>query len=391
MHSHTNHSHSHAHGDEETGCCHHHEAKEEMNNGCTDHHNHEKQHEENNLDKATSLKEISHHNHSHNHNIESSEDSHHEDHGHGKSVENESCCSHGHDGHDHSHYESVDNHKIALDGRVGKSNEGVAGHPTRRRSSFYVKGICCKSEVPQVTSILRGSSSEVHNVSINVTARMVYVDHCTEHISAIELANALNLEGFGAKVTKDGAISHASNNKPHELNLEFANFKSSSCCSNGECHRDNIATEATPLVSSKNNAMKFVESTILIPQLATRKECDDVEKIVLEISNNDGECIRLAHANLASRTVKVEHNPKKMNAEYILHALQEKYSSYDAISLITDGEKDALYLPMSIEVSSSELTESKRLLPVVMGVGLEVIISGIFWVVSMFGRFVEKW
>lgn len=120
MPSHSNQSHSHAHGDEETGCCHHHEAKE-----------------------------------------------------------HESCCSHGHDGH-HSHNESVDNHKIALDGRVGKSNEGVADHPTRRRSSFYVKGLCCKSEVPQVTSILRGSSTEVHNVSINVTARMVYVDHCTD-------------------------------------------------------------------------------------------------------------------------------------------------------------------------------------------------------------------
>lgn len=364
MHSHTNHSHSHAHGDEETGCCHHHKEKE-MNNSCTSHnHNHEEQHEEIKLDQATTLKE--------------------------SSVENESCCSHN-DGHDHSHYESLDNHNIALDGKVEKSNEGVTDHPTRRRSSFYVKGICCKSEVPQVTSILRGSSTEVHNVSINVTARMVYVDHCTEHISAIELANALNSEGFGAKVTKDGAMSHASNNKPHELNLEFANLKSSSCCSNGECHGDTLVNESTPLVSKKNNTMKFVESTILIPQLATRKECEDVEKIVLEISNNDGECIRLAHTNLASRTVKVEHNPKKMNAEYILQALQKRYSSYDAISLITDGEKDALFLPMSIEASSSELNESKRLLPIVMGVGLEVIISGIFWVVSMFGRFVEKW
>lgn len=70
------------------------------------------------------------------------------------------------------------------------------------RSSFYVEGICCATEVPIVTSILRNVG--VEKVNINITSRMVYVDHFADDHMASELANALTREGFGSSIKKDG-------------------------------------------------------------------------------------------------------------------------------------------------------------------------------------------
>lgn len=73
------------------------------------------------------------------------------------------------------------------------------------RSTLYVEGICCASEVPAVKSILKSLGRDgVTKVAINITTRTVYVDHDPYRVPADMLADALNRERFGAKVKKDG-------------------------------------------------------------------------------------------------------------------------------------------------------------------------------------------
>jgi hypothetical protein len=70
------------------------------------------------------------------------------------------------------------------------------------RSQFFVSGICCSSEIPAINSIL-GPLTGVQNVSINVTTKMVYVDHDIAIIAAQSLCDHLNHEGFGADIRTD--------------------------------------------------------------------------------------------------------------------------------------------------------------------------------------------
>ena len=259
--------------------------------------------------------------------------------------------------------------------------------PTRIiRSSLLVKGICCSSEVPQVTSILKTSSHGVGKVKINITAKMVYIDHNPDDISAADLAKALNSNGFGAVVTKDGGVS--------ALGLESAanvgNGNNSGSCSHDHSH--DHAGEGTPLLSSKNgNTMtKFVESTLFIPSLSSNKESDKIEALLEQRQLFKKNMIRAIAPNVSSSTVKIEHNPSLVSAQTILDALLHS-GPFDNASILVDGGEEQLFLPMSIEMKSFELEASNRLFPIVMGLGLEVIISGIFWVVSMVGRFVDKW
>jgi len=251
-----------------------------------------------------------------------------------------------------------------------------------RRSSLHVKGICCSSEVPEVTSILKHSSHGVGKVNINITAKMVYVDHNPGDISAADLARALNEAGFGAVVTKDGASSGL------EFVANVGNGNNSGSCSHDHSH--DHAGEGTPLIASTPNT-KFVESTLFIPSLSSNIESDTRIEIALEQQQLfKKNIIRAIATNVSSSRVKIEHNPLLVSAQTILDALLQS-GSFDNASILVDGGKEKLFLPMSIQMESSELEASNRLFPIVMGLGLEVIISGVFWVVSMVGRFVDQW
>jgi len=85
------------------------------------------------------------------------------------------------------------------------------------RSTLYVEGICCASEVPAVKAIVKSLGSGVVRVAINITTRTVYVDHDPFRVPADMLAAALNSERFGAKVRKDGAIGSEQKLKPVEI------------------------------------------------------------------------------------------------------------------------------------------------------------------------------
>ncbi len=81
----------------------------------------------------------------------------------------------------------------------------------RCRSSLYVEGMCCPLEIPKVTSILKKAG--VEKVSINITSRLVFVDHFEHRINATEISIALGNGGFPASIRKDGGVRNKRNAK----------------------------------------------------------------------------------------------------------------------------------------------------------------------------------
>jgi Cd2+/Zn2+-exporting ATPase len=225
--------------------------------------------------------------------------------------------------------------EVMLDASISKHSRrldsiGALEKSKPKRSSLHVDGICCASEVPQVTSILRQlSKSGVVKVSINITSRLVYVDHHPDEISAVDLARALNKDKFGATVRRDGGA------------------------------RQRIKT---------------------IPK-------------ALNISNSLNGSIRHIAPNVVSRTIKVEHNPKLVSA----NSAFMDYGGCENGTVSVDGNIEGLFLPNTMnpdmsEVQSKKWRFAKRLkhfLP--KGLGVNIILSGIFWFVSILGHFIEKW
>jgi len=73
------------------------------------------------------------------------------------------------------------------------------------QSQLHVSGICCSSEIPAINSIVTPLTG-VKKVSINVTTKIVYVEHDPSVIPVQDIAEILNINNFGATVQKDGSI-----------------------------------------------------------------------------------------------------------------------------------------------------------------------------------------
>ena len=78
------------------------------------------------------------------------------------------------------------------------------GASTCGRSSFYVQHICCAAEIPPIRAIVEKLDG-VSKVSVNVTSKIVYVDHESSIVSAQNICDALNKEKFGA-ILKHNAV-----------------------------------------------------------------------------------------------------------------------------------------------------------------------------------------
>ncbi len=79
------------------------------------------------------------------------------------------------------------------------SSTGTSG-----RSSLHVAGICCASEVPPIKSIIEPMAG-VSKVSVNVTAKIVYVEHDFTTTSASAIVQELNKAKFDATIRKDAS------------------------------------------------------------------------------------------------------------------------------------------------------------------------------------------
>ena len=233
--------------------------------------------------------------------------------------------------------------------------------PNFCRSSFYVKGICCASEVPIVTNILRTASrTAVKKISINITARVVYVDHNPNEISATHLAEHLTKEGFTAIVTKDGnGVQDTEGNIGNGISLDT------------------------------KEEIKFVESTLRAPSLETVEDADYVTQ-VLEENDYLYQKVRFVSPNIASRTIKIEHNPVLVSAQHIADFLMD-VGGYSNVSVISDGDLECMMLPAS--VSRTEESKKLRVFRLILPkhLGINIILSGLFWIVSMIGALFERW
>ena len=226
------------------------------------------------------------------------------------------------------------------------------------RSSFYVKGICCASEVPIVTNILRTiSRTAVKKISINITTRVVYVDHNPNTISATYLAECLTKEGFTAIVTKDGG------------GVQIRN--------------DNDVNESA---LDKNQA--YVESILGAPGLETVEDADYVTQL-LEEHDYLYQKVRFVSPNIASRTIKIEHNPLLVSAQHVANFLMD-IGGYSNVSVKSDGKMDGMTLPASM--SRADESRKRRIFRIWLPkhLGINIVLSGIFWIVSMTGALFDK-
>jgi copper chaperone CopZ len=72
------------------------------------------------------------------------------------------------------------------------------------RSTIFVGKICCAREIPAITQIVEPLHG-VRAVSVNVTLKLVYVDHNADIITASGICDSLNKEFFDSEVTYDYA------------------------------------------------------------------------------------------------------------------------------------------------------------------------------------------
>lgn len=242
------------------------------------------------------------------------------------------------------------------------------------RSSLHVEGICCATEVPIVTSILRKLG--VEKVSINITSRMVYVDYFPDQISATDLANKLNTEGFGATIKKDGGSSAREKSKIHS--------------------GQDTAETSTSFKDTPSSASKFVESTLMCPSLNADEDWDIIEEILQDEDLLYAKVRYISMPNFASKTIKIEHCPKLISAQNVADVLMD-CGVYCNFTVLVDGAKEGAYLPDRVglqDVDSGNWGQGRRCrairscLP--RGMGLNIVVSGIFWIVSLIGHFDEE-
>jgi len=384
--------------------------------------------------KSHGLKEAHGHGHSHDHEnphdheqVQDHGHSHEHKHAHGNtckdlSVKKSGCCSSHSNSHDHS--------GITLEAEVVE-NVGVGNS----RSKFYVKGICCSSEIPAINAILEPSTG-VNRVQINVTTKIVYVNHDSNVVTAQELKYKLDKEGFATSIKTDGGQS-SSHNAGTISKVGKSDFHVNGMCCASEIpiiekilqgsegisklsfntplrfvhvnHDPSIITakeiadtltaqgfEATirkdygvelRLQSKgfKPSTSQFVESTLIIENWNFENQTGDLRKL-MRSKYTKKEVQRLLF-NFPSRTVKIDHNPKICSA----HALAETMKTNNfRTNIIIDGASGGWNVPVQDgETESDEEDDEGDILHA--SVDPLVCLSGIFWLISMISLVGGPW
>mmetsp|Transcript_18364 Transcript_18364/g.31061 ORF Transcript_18364/g.31061 Transcript_18364/m.31061 type:complete len:1128 (+) Transcript_18364:369-3752(+) len=244
------------------------------------------------------------------------------------------------------------------------------------RTRLRVSGICCSSEIPPIRAILKPLPG-VRKLGVNVAIKMVYIDHDPTIITAELLAAALNEQRFGAEIETDGA--------------------SSSLTTNGD-----DATQASSFESIMNlPRSKFVESTFVIPGLVTytqdKMDTCPIGKVLRQ--NFFKHHIRTFHLHAQSQTLKVEHDPSLLTAERIYNTLVSglKDDAWGRIELAHDGATEGLTLPVLSNERRDDnegndfLDEGGRRLYCFRGLKVNILLSGLCWILSLLSYVGDSW
>jgi len=213
---------------------------------------------------------------------------------------------------------------LKQDGGNQKKRDGIMSG----RSSFLVSGICCSSEIPAINSILEPLNG-VEKISINVPNKTVYVHHEFSLISASGIKDALDLKRFDCKILKDA----------------------------GDVFR------LKPTVMSK-----YVESTFLVESLFEAKDAQKSKRILSERFTKD----QLSHSDshVPSKTIKIDHNPQSVSVSTLKDFLTE---SGFTCSVVSDGYAEGIW-----SAGEEDDVEDHK-----VKLQWNVILSGLFWIISM--------
>mmetsp|Transcript_29767 Transcript_29767/g.63127 ORF Transcript_29767/g.63127 Transcript_29767/m.63127 type:complete len:1409 (+) Transcript_29767:67-4293(+) len=217
------------------------------------------------------------------------------------------------------------------------------------RSQFHVKGICCASEIPQVESILRPIDGVVE-ISINTTTKTVYVDHNVDVVSAIAIANELNDQNFGAVVKKDAAVAMD--------------------------QMVGIPTEA--FVDSRFDLTDVLNDT----NEADRGKIADVIRACLDQKVSE-EQVKNIIVNEQEKILSVEHNPYYLTAPGI--AIMLANFCYD-VKIVSDGGADGMWALSLMQEDTEDTIEHHK-----STVRWTVVLSGVFWIISMLSFIGGNW
>ena len=323
--------------------------------------------------------------------------------------------------------------------------------PAMVRSSFFVQGICCASEVPSIRRIVRPLMG-VSSLQINITTKRVYVQHDFHTIAAPQIAHALTEQGFPATILHAGGgggnsrVDDTAMEQPghttttvgrttlktdqalqaHTVSVLQQNLSQMEGVVRVDVNvsegvvvveHDVRVVSATQLcqglqstTAGKTTAVVVQDAQTVLAQtqqlnavLSSQPRSNYVDS-TLSIANLTTRHlplltkairqhyirahVRAIHPHVTSRMVKVEHNPALVSLAAIANTL-EQYGL--RTSIVTDGAQAKLILPL-VDEASEEVEEEKALsvMQQASQLSLFVILSGVFWVISLLAA-VQGW
>jgi copper ion binding protein len=308
---------------------------------------------------------------------------------------------------------------------IQSPNANPGGDSLWVRSQFYVRGICCASEVPAVKGIVKPLSG-VSKLQINITSKMVHVQHDMTVITAQQIANRLTREGFPTKIQRDGeATAQAKQQAMHHgrttlhvvgvlteqdvpriqqslsqiqgvsrigvnvaeaviyvdhdvytvLSTQFADILKPNYDCSVAIAAERAVGDAAATALDQIGRSKYVESTVTLEDFQPH----DIKTVEKAISQNFIRAqVRAIYPNVISETVKVEHDPKLVSVLDICNT----FSTYGLRATVSvNGADIGLYLPLQEDYPSNQVSYGEE--PSLMKIHANVWLSGIFWALSL--------
>ena len=240
---------------------------------------------------------------------------------------------------------------VVVDTDESSNDQSSSTVETVRSRLHITSGLCCPTEVPIIKSLLKPLNG-VSKVGVNVATKTAWIDHSV-CISAKEMRDTLQQAKFTVEIVRDG----------------------------------HHPTVGDILVRSK-----FVESTLLVKgdfTLVETKAKEIIEKLVWHTFHKSE--IRALQVNVPSRTLKVEHNRDLVSVDRIKDVIMEGLAESPQlqqchdwdIQVLHDGVVEELTLPMSSTDTNQTDMEPTVHDGIFAGLKVNVVISGIFWVISL--------
>ncbi|CAB9515121.1 Putative cadmium/zinc-transporting ATPase HMA4 [Seminavis robusta] len=323
--------------------------------------------------------------------------------------------------------------QLDVEGRMDQSD-----HSQQQvvRSQFLVGGICCAMEIPVIRKIVKPLVG-VETLQINITTKMVYVQHDALVIEAQDIADRLTKEGFPSNIVKDGgahvkttvnpAFTDAANESRSVTTLQIqGQILEESDVHSIRQQLDNASgihaididaidglvvvehdsnqlkaisiptlvhgytlqilrteqqsTTSNGATNNNNNRSEYVESTLMVSHL----QHDNIPTLQTIFRQNYIRAqVRAFFAHVPSHTIKVEHNPNLLP----IHEIPKLLEHHGLMATVAvDGMEAGLILPVTgddLYHGGNDGGMMEDDLDTTSTLKSHVILSGLFWVLSM--------